>query len=120
MDTINKVKKDYTIYGLINTLMYLFGCFLLLPFLHIFFKIKISLLNYIIWYVWSLAYTIYVLYTTVVVMPVVPFVKSPHGLTKENTLILYNEARLFSAREAVLASISQIFRMKKRRNGCFW
>ena len=47
-------------------------------------------------------------------MPVVPFVKSPHGLTKENTLILYNEARLFSAREAVLASISQIFRMKKK------
>ena len=47
-------------------------------------------------------------------MPVVPFVKSPHGLTKENTLILYNEARLFSAREAVLASISQIFQMKKK------
>lgn len=62
MDVINKVKKEYTIYGLINTLMYLFGCFLLLPFLHIFCKIKISLLNYIVWYVWSLAYTVYVLY----------------------------------------------------------
>jgi hypothetical protein len=62
MDTINKVKKDYTIYGLINTLLYLFGSFLLLPFLQIFGKIKISLLNYVVWYVWSIAYTMYVLY----------------------------------------------------------
>jgi len=62
MDIINKLKKEYTIYGLINTLLYLFGSFLLLPFLHIFCKIKVSLLNYVVWYVWSIAYTIYVLY----------------------------------------------------------
>lgn len=62
MDIINKLKKEYTIYGLINTLLYLFGSFLLLPFLHIFCKIKISLLKYVIWYVWSIAYTIYVWY----------------------------------------------------------
>ena len=62
MDIINKVKKEYTIYGLINTLLYIFGSFLLLPCLHIIGKIKISLLNYIVWYVWSFAYTVYVLY----------------------------------------------------------
>tara|TARA_B100001094_G_C17907156_1_gene659398 strand:+ start:17 stop:520 length:504 start_codon:yes stop_codon:yes gene_type:complete len=62
MDIINKLKKEYTIYGLINTLLYIFGSFLLLPCLQIIGKIKISLLNYIVWYVWSFAYTVYVLY----------------------------------------------------------
>ena len=54
--------KEYTIYGLINTLLYIFVSFLLLPCLQIIGKIKISLLNYIVWYVWSFAYTVYVLY----------------------------------------------------------
>ena len=59
---INKLIKEYTIYGLINTLLYIFVSFLLLPCLQIIGKIKISLLNYIVWYVWSFAYTVYVLY----------------------------------------------------------
>ena len=59
---MNTINKDYTIYGVINTLLYLLGSFLLLPFLQIFGKIKISLLNYVVWYVWSIAYTMYVLY----------------------------------------------------------
>lgn len=62
MDIINKLKNDYSIYGLINTILYIFVSFLLLPLLQIIGKIKISLLNYIVWYVWSFAYTIYVLY----------------------------------------------------------
>mgnify|MGYP001165388910 CR=1 FL=1 len=62
MNVLNKLIDDYTIYGLINTILYLFVSFLLLPLLHISFNIKISLLNYIAFYAWSFAYTVYVIY----------------------------------------------------------
>jgi len=58
----DRIKKDITPYGILNTCMYLIGSFLMLPFIQIFFKVKISLLKYIVWYIWSIAYTIYVLY----------------------------------------------------------
>tara|TARA_Y100000389_G_scaffold34134_1_gene29017 strand:- start:1205 stop:1699 length:495 start_codon:yes stop_codon:yes gene_type:complete len=56
------IKQDFTFYGIINIILYMFGSFLLLPLLHFYFKINISLLNYIIWYIWSIGYTFYVLY----------------------------------------------------------
>lgn len=56
------VKNDITIYGIINIGLYLFVCFFLLPLIQYKFKIKISLLNYLIWYIWSLAYTGYIIY----------------------------------------------------------
>ena len=56
------IKKDLTFYGIINIILYMFGSFLLLPFINSYFKMKISLLNYVIWYAWSIGYTFYVLY----------------------------------------------------------
>ena len=40
----------------------MFGSFLLLPFINSYLKMKISLLNYVVWYAWSIGYTFYVLY----------------------------------------------------------
>tara|TARA_B110000211_G_C14038143_1_gene535525 strand:- start:670 stop:1164 length:495 start_codon:yes stop_codon:yes gene_type:complete len=56
------IKQDLTFYGIINIILYMLGSFILLPLLHYYFKINISLLNYIIWYIWSIGYTFYVLY----------------------------------------------------------
>ena len=56
------IKKDLTFYGIINIILYMFGSFLLLPFINSYFKMKISLLNYVIWYAWSIGYSFYVLY----------------------------------------------------------
>ena len=44
------IKKDLTFYGIINIILYMFGSFLLLPFINSYLKMKISLLNYVIWY----------------------------------------------------------------------
>jgi|TARA_B110001469_G_C9451676_1_gene228116 hypothetical protein len=59
---LTAIKKDLTFYGIINISLYIFGSFLLLPLLQVYFKTNISLLNYSVWYIWSIAYTIYVLY----------------------------------------------------------
>jgi len=58
----NRIKDDITIYGLFNIVVYIVGSFFLLPIIQTFLKVNISLLNYVIWYVWSIAYTIYALY----------------------------------------------------------
>lgn len=56
------IKKDITIFGVFNILIYIFVSFLLLPFLQVYFKINISLLNYVVWYVLSFGYTLWSLY----------------------------------------------------------
>jgi len=62
MDTLRKIKDNITLGGAINSLVYLIGCFLLLPIIDKYSNVKISLTYYIIWYVWSIAYTVYVIY----------------------------------------------------------
>ena len=59
---MDRVTKDLTVYGVINTSLYLAVNFALLPLLQFKFNMKISMLYYVIWYVWSIAYTIYVIY----------------------------------------------------------
>jgi len=62
MDLFTKIKDNITANGAINSLLYLAVNFLLLPIIDKYSNIKISLTEYIIWYVWSITYTIYVLY----------------------------------------------------------
>tara|TARA_Y100000389_G_C17459400_1_gene520550 strand:- start:3118 stop:3600 length:483 start_codon:yes stop_codon:yes gene_type:complete len=62
MDLFTIIKDNITANGAINSLLYLAVNFLLLPIIDKYSNIKISLTEYIIWYVWSITYTIYVLY----------------------------------------------------------
>ena len=62
MDFFTKIKDNITANGAINSLLYLAVNFLLLPIIDKYSNIKISLTEYIIWYIWSVTYTIYVLY----------------------------------------------------------
>jgi hypothetical protein len=54
--------NNMSFWGVINTIIYIYISFGLLPTLEIFTKVKISFINYLIWYIWSFAYSIYVLY----------------------------------------------------------
>jgi hypothetical protein len=56
------IKKDITIYGVFNILVYIVISFILLPILHIFLNIKISTIHYFIWYFISILYTIYIIH----------------------------------------------------------
>lgn len=58
----NIIKKDITIYGVFNILVYIVISFILLPILHIFLNIKISSIHYFIWYFISILYTIYIIH----------------------------------------------------------
>ena len=62
MDLFTIIKDNITANGAINSLLYLAVNFLLLPIIDKYSNIKISLTEYIIWYIWSVTYTIYVLY----------------------------------------------------------
>lgn len=60
--TLNTIKRDITIYGVFNILVYIVISFILLPVLHIVAKMKISFLHYFIWYFISILYTVYIIY----------------------------------------------------------
>ena len=60
--SFNNFINDLTILGIINIITYVIIMFLLIPLIDKFTPIKISLRNYILWYVLSTAETSYIIY----------------------------------------------------------
>ena len=56
---LNKLRKDITLFGFINSLLYIIISLILLPIIHWLKRGHITMLHYIIYYLWFIGTTIY-------------------------------------------------------------